>query len=67
MAKRKNPTKRKVGLQPNNLCPHCNQKVKLTHYILPDGKVAGYFVERWWTDKVCENAIGLKDESGPNL
>ena len=52
---------RPIGLECNNLCPHCNRKVKVTHYILPslEANLAGYYVEHWWTEIVCENFYKL--------
>lgn len=52
MAKRKNRVNRvkKIGRQPYNYCPYCDNQVKQTFYMLNG---AGFFIEHLYNDKIC--------------
>ena len=60
---------RPIGLERNNTCPHCNRKVKVTRYILPsvEANLAGYYVEHWWTEAICENFYKLSSGESVTL
>lgn len=59
MAKRKNHRARKIGLEPNMLCPHCGRKVKQTHRLIrPEGE---YVVLHWWSVEVCYSSAKVRE------